>query len=383
MDYTVETRKTSFKRFMMDLSVQYKDTVAYKKTMDIFDSEYLNKGVEGSVFKAHFKRPRYFYDTFVVKTVDMAKLRETHYISKKEYDLTPEQLYELFLSAEALNKPSLTEIVSQTLTNQLVFQNICPNFNVNYYWELTLDKELATFNEFASASTLDEWGKIQHSDREWFSVFFQIMMGLIAIKRYYGMIHTDFHTGNILLQKVQPGGYWKYTVDGRDFFVPNHGYVVMLHDFGFAWVPGKLTPVHWHYKQTLKYITNVGKHLFDINTILSYLMKRPYRLPRAFKNALKKNFGELRYVLSAKFYKENNEDGEYDEWLAVNKHVSVNFSLVGVELLNKLVLMYGDMYESAATGELIEAYSLDIPLKTSKLPKCYRFLVDQSRHSSQ
>lgn len=60
------------------------------------------------------------------------------------------------------------------------------------------------------------------------------MAGLSAIQEY-GQIHNnDIKTENILVYSVKPGGYWKYTIEGKSYYIPNNGKLFVLNDFGVS-----------------------------------------------------------------------------------------------------------------------------------------------------
>lgn len=49
-----------------------------------------------------------------------------------------------------------------------------------------------------------------------------------------GYIHNDTHLRNFLIQRIKKGGHWHYNIDGKDYYLENHGFIVMLCDFGEA-----------------------------------------------------------------------------------------------------------------------------------------------------
>ncbi|KAJ3223125.1 hypothetical protein HDU81_009385 [Chytriomyces hyalinus] len=72
------------------------------------------------------------------------------------------------------------------------------------------------------------------------SCMFQVAAALFALERYFQARHNDLHYGNVLVHKVKPGGYWKYVINEKAYFVPNCGYMFVLWDFGLAHIPGKI-----------------------------------------------------------------------------------------------------------------------------------------------
>jgi hypothetical protein len=64
--------------------------------------------------------------------------------------------------------------------------------------------------------------------------------------------------GNVLFFKVKPGGFWKYTINGQDYYVPNCGYLFIVYDFGFAYIPNKMETTLWY--EDKKYYNTVKEN---------------------------------------------------------------------------------------------------------------------------
>ncbi|QHR78451.1 phosphotransferase [Lymphocystis disease virus 4] len=62
----------------------------------------------------------------------------------------------------------------------------------------------------------------------------QLLLTLSVLHGQYGIVHKDIKTANILIKSVPPGGCWMYEIAGRKFYVPNHGLIFLLADFGLA-----------------------------------------------------------------------------------------------------------------------------------------------------
>jgi len=115
-----------------------------------------------------------------------------------------------------------------------------------------------------------------------FSILFQILAGLHAIQMSGQILHNDIKVKNILYYKVRPGGYWKYIVNNKNFYIPNYGYIFILNDFGvstmyspcFKLYPNKKTRV---YNLGSRYAINMDGVFSPINTYYSYTSNKKYR----------------------------------------------------------------------------------------------------------
>jgi hypothetical protein len=91
--------------------------------------------------------------------------------------------------------------------------------------------------DYATGGTIWNWGSSDRSADEWFSMIFQVFAGIYAIQKYFNMSHHDLHPDNILCYEVQEGGYWKYIIDSKIYYVPNKGHLFILWDFSFGLIP--------------------------------------------------------------------------------------------------------------------------------------------------
>jgi hypothetical protein len=172
---------------------------------------------------------------------------------------------------------------------------------------------------------------------------------------------------------VPPGGYWVYIIDGFKYYVPNLGYIFLIHDFGFSWIEKKLY-LKWHERETLRYITKVGHHFFDISILVkSLLTTRNYKLPTDFKQFLKQSFykEEISYNLSYNYYKK-----WYKEKAHKYKGIAQDYSGLNTTLGQKIYsIFYTDYKRKNANDTKIETYSLDKTFNKNKLPTSFKQLV--------
>ena len=404
MDYTISNRKSRFQKFMNNFEKLFTfkcdKKYVYKSINSIIKKKKISKGTEGVIFKARFidEKETESLEPFVIKEINLKQIKHSKDITEEVLDVTPDDVYKLFYSNSAFDKPSLIEIIANTLTNQLVFQNVCQNFLLNYYWDYKKNR-LSLYNEYANYGDFNSWAKQTHSNEIWFNAFFQITLGLIALKRYFNMLHTDFHMGNILVQKVKSGGFWTYKLNGFNYYVPNLGYIFLLSDFGFAWIPEKLY-IPWHYKQRLSYVTENGLEFYDIATFINEL-KTIENIPIYFLSQIKKHFLKQEMIIYSKdYYKDRykhyakkKDSPSKNYFKTILKNYPENKSKSQTTLADKIYNMYyngefsetdeleideityGYIIKKSKNNNLLDKFSLDKKFKKTKLPKTFRKLI--------
>lgn len=75
-----------------------------------------------------------------------------------------------------------------------------------------------------------------HNEIEWFSVLFQIMAAMYTMQIHHIAFHNFTIEDNVYIKDTKDGlqvtgnpkSYWKYVVNGIDYYVPNCGYLVMI-----------------------------------------------------------------------------------------------------------------------------------------------------------
>jgi serine/threonine protein kinase len=66
------------------------------------------------------------------------------------------------------------------------------------------------------------------------SITYQLFISLSILHLKYGIYHKDIKKQNVLVLRVKPGGYFRYIMNDKEYFVKNHGYLFCLHDFGLS-----------------------------------------------------------------------------------------------------------------------------------------------------
>lgn len=136
-------------------------------------------------------------------------------------------------------------IILQDLINPLVKNRVCPNLpllvdtftcqscSMRLHERKYKGACMISILELANG-TLRDFLKSAPSEPELWSALFQILAALHAVQFYYQMFHYDIKDVNILYYNVAEGGYFEYTIHGQKFYVPNHGKLFVLSDFGLS-----------------------------------------------------------------------------------------------------------------------------------------------------
>lgn len=87
-----------------------------------------------------------------------------------------------------------------------------------------------------ASGSLKEWQNEYNSVSDQYNILFQIMAGLCVLQSNKLQVwHNDIKIENILYHKVKKGGYWKYIIDGKTYFLPNLGYIAIISDYGVSY----------------------------------------------------------------------------------------------------------------------------------------------------
>jgi hypothetical protein len=355
----------------------------YKTNQSLFIKRAISSGIEGVVYKTHFRnKTGYEYKRirkigyFVTKALYLKRIRENKRISDAVFDADPDTVYELFYSKRSFDKPSLIEMIALSLTNELVCQKISPHYCLNYHWDYNKNV-IRLYNEYASGGDFSKWAAHNHSIDVWYNAIFQIFIGILAIRRYFNMVHTDLHIKNILVHKVQPGGYWTYLIDDKKYHVPNLGFVFVLSDFGFTWIPTKIA-IPWHYDQRLRYVTTRGQNYYDIAVFVKSLFTLN-NVPEEIKKILNDTFKKTDFLVFNKAYyaKHYNRKNLSKKQKVLYKYLLNNYSKLKKQqqpLEYKINKMF-QSYHTKPKEHHIETYSLNKRLKKNRLHKVFRSLV--------
>jgi hypothetical protein len=68
------------------------------------------------------------------------------------------------------------------------------------------------------------------SEKEWFSMFFQVSFGLSVAQKYFNFVHNDLHSSNVMFKKTLLK-YLYFQVDNHYYRIPTFGKITKIIDF--------------------------------------------------------------------------------------------------------------------------------------------------------
>jgi hypothetical protein len=184
------------------------------------------------------------------------------------------------------------------------------------------------------------------------------------------------------------------------YYLPNLGFVVLIHDFGFTWIDKKMY-VKWQYEDTLSYTTRNGKEFYDLAYFVQYTVNhKSYKAPKYFKNVVNNSFpnNEISYIFTKEFYKTKykyDKSSDYFKILKTYPNVKSDFATSSTlksklydifykglyfdksskATLNHKDVTYGDQEHHTENSFNVETYSINKEFRKEKLPKDLKTLV--------
>lgn len=251
----------------------------------------LKKGGHGSIYKKIIKKDNKIFEISIKEQkTDKNTINNKFNINNKiwlEYDILKKST-ELNLNKTTQNLPIIYDY------------NICKTENT-----------ILLYNELATGSFLD-WCYESHTEDEWKSFLFQFWVGIYTLQKYLRLVHNDLRLGNVLYHKIEKkeNEYWKYSIDGTDYYIPNEGYVFIIWDFGSSNLIKSDTDVN---KQKLD--LNIDLHFFhDLYNRLRVLLLLDKYTTKELETMFISN-KEVEYIKNKKQECERRfrRDGRYDE----------------------------------------------------------------------
>lgn len=114
----------------------------------------------------------------------------------------------------------------------------CDEKTINNFLPKTINNEkyLIVLNELAGG---DLYKFIHNSDniynnKLYLNTFIQIFISIFTFHKKIKYVHTDCHGGNFLFHRIPSGGYIKYSIFGKTYYLENMGYLWVIWDYGLA-----------------------------------------------------------------------------------------------------------------------------------------------------
>lgn len=314
MDVNIKNRKKLYDFFKKKLQKSEPFMFLNKKNV-------LGKGGQGKVYRYCLSKPSRY--CMAVKKM---------YLDNKE----SKYLKDIYAD-NAYKESVYIELSSMQLINELILQNVCPNYILNYDFlykkrdgicDDIYPYTMYYFNEFIDGAEIyTDWVKKTHTIEEWYNAYFQITVAIYALQRHFNMIHLDLHSDNIIVIKVKEGGHWVYEIDGIKYYVPNYGYIFYINDFGHAWIPNEFQS--WFIRQ--RYNKKRINKSFDIMNLFRSTFKFSTS-PKSFKKHIRYVIKELRgdrlftHIISEIWsdYKNKISESNMIDKYNLDKNLSVN-----------------------------------------------------------
>lgn len=191
-----------------------------------------------------------------------------------------------------LKDPNVTsqEDYISNLLNKLLTTKKCPNFIYTFFVSKCQScnvKTLFSKKKFVSESPcyimfmesadvdLHDYSDRASTFKLQSSILYQVLFAVYAAHHYYGIFHGDIKTENILLQKVVPGGYFKYQIGNESYYVKNDGVVAYLADFGVAEILSRkfVMPRSYFYGSRNAVVDSVARKWLPIYIPGNYVVK--------------------------------------------------------------------------------------------------------------
>ena len=64
-----------------------------------------------------------------------------------------------------------------------------------------------------------------------------MITAVYTAQKQFSLQHLDLHCENILVKKIPKGGYFKYIINNVEYNLPNLGYLFIINDYGYSWIP--------------------------------------------------------------------------------------------------------------------------------------------------
>ena len=187
-------------------------------------------------------------------------------------------------SKKALKNTVFIELFVNKLINKILLNNISPHFV--FFYNNNFEERSGVcdddypyssyfYNEYINNNqSFGDWIYKKKSLKLLYNAFFQITTAIYTAQTQFGLMHLDLHSENILVKKIPKGGHFKYIINDIEYNIPNLGYLFIINDFGYAWIPkNKKKDKEYDIKFILNDIKDLcpAKIIFDLKYIIKNL----------------------------------------------------------------------------------------------------------------
>jgi hypothetical protein len=348
-----------------------------------------------------------FVKEYIIKDkIDRNKLKNLKYIgsgyTSDVYELSNELIIKIYkdkIIAKNFTRElnSLLEININKQINNVITNNICPNF-VNCFVSLEkptlfiLEKEDGDLKDFFKNITIVNNNNINHYIKLFKTMFFQILIGLLYLNDHLGIYHYDLQSNNIFFKKINQNTVFKYIIDDNVYYIPTYGYLFMIGDFGSSLSSIHLSKIKYvignnnylinefHKKQ--KIIINTYSESYNHLKIIHHRLLKPF-----FKNITKTELLDdfkktmIPTYISLNTYNnilKNIESKEYNyseifHYIIINKLIDLNLIIPKYILIlfNKIDVFINNIFEKIQSNNKLSNFI--------KFYKKYKKIIDNNK----
>ena len=118
-------------------------------------------------------------------------------------------------------------------SNELILKSVTCNLPLYYNNIICKDIKYHSimFITELSDDIFPQWILKKHSDLEWESFIFQILSTLHVFKKFLKYYHNDMNLNNILYNRDNNKGYYNYSINTIDYYLPTTGYIFLIWDY--------------------------------------------------------------------------------------------------------------------------------------------------------
>ncbi|QMS79763.1 hypothetical protein IIV6-T1_373 [Invertebrate iridescent virus 6] len=177
------------------------------------------------------------------------------------------------------------EYLFNQMMNNILNNKMCPSFNYTYCIHFCDHCEVvsAIFKNPKTKSKITTCSvtMVEKADSDLIgltsldaqlSALFQILAAVHCIHKLYGIQHCDIKIENVLKKNIpkQANEYFRYSLDGVNYFVPNTGFVAILNDFGVSFSTSPKISTSYFGVRNAKVVFNNNSYKFQSFTTQRY-----------------------------------------------------------------------------------------------------------------